>query len=250
MNVQPVFVGGNTTPSALRAFRPNSPRITRPYSQVLHEIIRDPNLEDRDVRLVCLLLEYAKDRAHCWPSVKRLADDLRCSERSVQLALRRLASAGWVETMPDSNPTGRVIILKWRCTSSTAKPPGATSCAPLVQTSVVQPVHGVAPELDQGGREQEGRLSLERQNTEPSPQPKPQATTQGRPSATGQRPKPPATTKAKPMDADEMVATFGDWLSRPAGDSLRLMAERRLASMLTSTKGRPPSGSDRSPTRE
>ena len=238
MNVQPVFGGGKSITSAPRAFLPKLGKPTRPFSQVLHEIVRDPRLEDRDVRLVCLLLEYSKDRAHCWPSVLRLASDLRCSERTVQYALARLARCGWISTMPDSNPTGRTILLTWRLTGETAKPPVQRVASPPVQTRVGPPVQGAAPELDSREREKEGRSPQGRQKTEPSPQAK---LTQGRP---------PASAKAGPMDAGEMVATFGDWLSRPAGDSLRLMAERRLASMLGSTKGIPPSSSGRSPTRE
>ena len=65
--------------------------------------------------LAAALLEYARARDSCWPSNRRLAEDLGCCQQTVRNALAALQAAGWVRVEHGaSNPTGRVIWLTWR----------------------------------------------------------------------------------------------------------------------------------------
>ena len=210
MNVLSTQLAGKTSPSAPRAKFPKE--AVRPYAQVIHDILLDRRLADRDTRLAGILLIYAKDKAHCWPSIRTLAADLSCSERSVQYALKHLTATGWIETKLDSNPTGRVIILLWRSVGSTVHAPGAKPCTPPVQPSVVHPVQAVAPELDSKPREKKGCVASDLKPVRPS-----------------------GNTRGEPMAVSEHLETFAEWLSRPPGDRLRMMAERRLTEMLASS---------------
>lgn len=86
------------------------------FSAVPHELILDKRLIATDVRLVGLLLVYARDKVGCWPSVPTLAKAMGVCVRTIQYSIKRLVAAGWVKTENADNPTGRVFTLVWRCT--------------------------------------------------------------------------------------------------------------------------------------
>jgi hypothetical protein len=94
--------------------KPGASITARPYSAIPHELIEDRRLIGTDIRLVGVLLKYCKGKPSCYPSVARLARDMACCERTIQYAIRRLIRAGWVESRPDGNPTGRRLVMTWR----------------------------------------------------------------------------------------------------------------------------------------
>jgi hypothetical protein len=116
-----------------------------PFAALPHELRRDPRLNPRAVVLAATLLEYARQRATCWPSNARLASDMRCSARTVQVALAALRAAGWITI--DAGPDitcGRVICLSWR----------EGNCAPPVKEPAPGGVKETSPEWKKEGEEQ------------------------------------------------------------------------------------------------
>lgn len=115
------------------------PGTCAPFAALPHALRKDPRLSDKAVLLAAALLEYARNKTFCWPSNQRLAQDLRCSPRTVQLALAQLKVAGWVRIeLGAENPTGRLIRLAWR------EGPCASPPLPVAPP----PVPRVAPEED------------------------------------------------------------------------------------------------------
>jgi hypothetical protein len=95
---------------------PRSPTVpaTRPFAALPHDLRKDPQLRGRDKAplLAAALLEYARDKTSCFPSNRRLAEDLGCCARTVQLALADLRRAGWVRVeLGADTPTARRIVL-------------------------------------------------------------------------------------------------------------------------------------------
>jgi Helix-turn-helix domain len=126
--------------------RPTSARKSRPFAALPHELRKDPALRGKDkaILLAAALLEYARDKPSCWPSNARLAMDLGCCPRTVQLALRDLQRAGWVRVeLGADNPTGRLIILVWR----------EADCAPPSPPVARPPMTPVARECRSEGEE-------------------------------------------------------------------------------------------------
>ena len=83
---------------------------------------KDPRLKGNRTAIVlaAALLEYARARDSCWPSNRRLAEDLGCCHQTIRNALAALQTAGWVQVEHGaSNPTGRIIWLTWRAKQAT-----------------------------------------------------------------------------------------------------------------------------------
>jgi Helix-turn-helix domain len=166
------------------------PRGPLPYAAIPHAIVNDTRLIPTDIRLVGVLLGYAKSKSDCWPSVDTLARDLGMCRRTVQLSLRRLKAYGWVEERPAGNPTGRVIVLTWRGAQSVA--PGGAQ--PYSQGLPRPRAQSVAP---QG-------MDSEKEKVVP---PKPKET-------------------EAPRDPSVL---FESWLAYPEGHVLRRLALERIA---------------------
>src|SRR5512135_3568618 len=93
-----------------------------PFAALPHELRKDPQLKGNRTAIVlaAALLEYARARDSCWPSNRRLAEDLGCCPQTIRNALAALQAAGWVRVEHGaSNPTGRVIWLTWRAKQAT-----------------------------------------------------------------------------------------------------------------------------------
>jgi hypothetical protein len=167
-----------------------------PFAALPHALRKDPRLRGRDkaVLLAAALLEYARGKPSCWPGNRRLADDLACCPRTVQLALKALQAAGWVRVeLGGGTPTGRRIVLAWR----------EADCAPPATSVAPPPPVSVAPE---------GRREGERQR--PS-------------SAAGcESPPPPADNEGREPD----LATLRQWADGP-DPILRRIAGKRLAKL-------------------
>ena len=96
--------------------------------------------------LAAALLEYARARDSCWPSNRRLAEDLGFCQQTVRNALAALQAAGWVRVEHGaSNPTGRVIWLTWRAGRVIPPTPSKRLDLPL-KTAGEPPLKTVGPE--------------------------------------------------------------------------------------------------------
>lgn len=85
------------TPLRLRSHRTVSGlRREGRFSIVPENLIRDPHLTDRAVRLWCILDRYAGSNGSAFPSRGRLADDMGCSRDSIDRALSDLCAEGWL----------------------------------------------------------------------------------------------------------------------------------------------------------
>jgi hypothetical protein len=163
-----------------------------PYAALPHDLITDRRLTGTDVRLVGVILRFARAKAEAWPSVKTLAHELGKCERTVQYGLRRLEAAGWIVTRPADNPTGRILVLAWR----------EIPCTPPVQRPYSQGMPRLAPEAKKLRGEEKGSAAPRRES-------KPQT----------------------PQERTTFWAETG-WLAYPVGHPLRRLAERRVEEAL------------------
>src|SRR4051812_44222961 len=115
-----------------------------PFAALPHDLRKDPALRghDKAILLAAALLEYARDKPSCWPSNRRLAEDLGCSSRTVQLALAALRNAGWIRV--EHGADGRRIWLTWR----------EADCAPSPKPVALDRAQAVAPELRREGEKE------------------------------------------------------------------------------------------------
>ena len=122
--------------------------------------------------LAAALLEYARARDSCWPSNRRLAEDLGCCQQTVRNALAALQVAGWVRVEHGaSNPTGRVIWLTWRAGRVIPPTPSKRLDLPL-KTAGEPPLKPVGPEsrivvVEEG--EESPKFACERSRPETPP---------------------------------------------------------------------------------
>src|SRR5271166_2852391 len=108
--------------SALPRQDPGAKTQFLPFAALPHELRKDPRLKGNRTAIVlaAALLEYARARDSCWPSNRRLAEDLGCCHQTIRNALAALQTAGWVRVEHGaSNPTGRIIWLTWRAKQAT-----------------------------------------------------------------------------------------------------------------------------------
>ena len=85
-------------------------KIQLPFAALPHELRKDPRLKGHRTAIVlaATLLEYARDSPHCWPSNRRLAEDLGVCQQTVRNALATLQAAGWCRVEHGvGNPTRR-----------------------------------------------------------------------------------------------------------------------------------------------
>ena len=138
-----------------------------PFAALPHELRKDPRLKGNRTAIVlaAALLEYARARDSCWPSNRRLAEDLGCCQQTVRNALAALQAAGWVRVEHGaSNPTGRVIWLTWRVGRVIPPTPSNRLDLPL-KTAGEPPLKPVGPESENRGRRRERRIPKIRMRT-------------------------------------------------------------------------------------
>jgi DNA-binding Lrp family transcriptional regulator len=68
--------------------------------------LRHRSLSTTDKAVLAVLATYSDQLRYCYPSIKRLADNIGMSERTVQYALRRLEEIGAVMVENRTSPTG------------------------------------------------------------------------------------------------------------------------------------------------
>ena len=142
-----------------------------PFAALPHELRKDPRLKGNRTAIVlaAALLEYARARDSCWPSNRRLAEDLGCCQQTVRNALAALQAAGWVRVEHGaSNPTGRVIWLTWRAGRVIPPTPSNRLDLPL-KTAGEPPLKPVGPEsriVVVEAREESPKFACERSRPE------------------------------------------------------------------------------------
>jgi hypothetical protein len=131
--------------SALPRQNPGAKTQSLPFAALPHQLRKDPRLKGNRTAIVlaAALLEYARASDSCWPSNRRLAEDLGCCPQTIRNALAALQAAGWVRVEHGaSNPTGRVIWLTWRAKQAT--PPNRLD--PPLKPAGGPPLKPVRPE--------------------------------------------------------------------------------------------------------
>src|SRR5690349_5947406 len=125
---------------ALAPRRPH--RNPLPFAAVPHALAEDVRLKPLDLAVARAILKHARADDHAWPSVATLARQVGRTRRTVQFALRRLESAGWIVAEPADNPTRRVLVLTWR------RDGGATLGATPAPSMAPPPAQTPAPDRD------------------------------------------------------------------------------------------------------
>jgi hypothetical protein len=117
-------------PHDVHCTRADPPRKTLvPFAALPHDIAADPRLSPTDVRTLLALPFWARSSPSCWPSDHSIAARIGRSVGTVQRSLRRLVALGLVERQKTAdNPTGRLIVLRWR--STPVAPTGGPPVAP------------------------------------------------------------------------------------------------------------------------
>jgi len=59
-------------------------------------VLCDPKLTGAAVRVYALLAMHAGEKSWCWPSLRRLSEQLHVSRRSVLRATKKLEEAGFI----------------------------------------------------------------------------------------------------------------------------------------------------------
>jgi hypothetical protein len=187
---------------------PNSPTPAVGYYRRLPEAaLTDPRLPRSALAVLGALDGYARDKTECWPAVATLAEGLNLCRRTVQLALARLKSLGYVAEKPSENPTGRVLVLLWRTGGAKPVAPGAQPYSQGLPREGRKPVRPTQSQV------LEGRKGVRSALTQT-----PEATLPASPRAMDPRPTPA-----------ERARTLGEWLDAvPKGSPLaRMLAARR-----------------------
>jgi hypothetical protein len=66
------------------------------YGRLPRQLVRDPDMPDRAVRLFGLLDDYADQEGKAFPSRATIADAMGCSTDSVDRAIKALEQGGWI----------------------------------------------------------------------------------------------------------------------------------------------------------
>ena len=226
-----------------------------PFAALPHELRKDPRLKGNRTAIVlaAALLEYARASDSCWPSNRRLAEDLGCCPQTIRNALAALQAAGWVRVEHGAgNPTGRVIWLTWRAEQAT--PPNRLD--PPLKPAGGPPLKPVGPEariVVVEEQEESPKFACERLRREIPPTPVPTLVTRSpapeappAPPALPSRPEPqfsePALSSAPPPPIPAPPAP------RPAPGPTPALPSRPRAEAVPPVPGTPSARSSAIPT--
>lgn len=120
------------------------------YGRVPRDLLRDPDISDRAVRLYGLLDDYAGADARPFPKRQTLADAMGCSLSAVARTLRELSESGWIVREPrfreDRSQTSSLtsLLASPRVTGDTppASPVTHQEGEPLKETPLKPPKGG------------------------------------------------------------------------------------------------------------
>jgi hypothetical protein len=195
--------------SALPRQDPGAKTQSLPFAALPHQLRKDPQLKGNRTAIVlaAALLEYARASDSCWPSNRRLAEDLGCCPQTIRNALAALQAAGWVRVEHGaSNPTGRVIWLTWRAKQATPpnqldpplKPVGGPSLKPVGPEAKIMVVEE---------QEESPKFARERLRREIPPVPTPVPTLVAASPAPEPPPAPPALPSRPEPQFSELAAS-------------------------------------------
>ena len=113
------------------------------FALVPTDLIVDRTLHPVDKLVAAVLISRAGSAYQVWPCNRTIAREVGCSPRTVQLALARLESVGWIarEACPTAR-RGNLIRFLWRRVDAR---PGAHPGAPPRATGAVGGAHAGAP---------------------------------------------------------------------------------------------------------
>lgn len=69
-------------------------------------MLKDPKLSFGAKTLYSLLMTYCIDKPYCYPTQKRIAKDLNCSDRNVRNYIKELKETGYISISPTKTGTG------------------------------------------------------------------------------------------------------------------------------------------------
>jgi Helix-turn-helix domain len=228
-------------------------KTTIPFAALPHALRKDPRLKGNRTAIVlaAALLEYARARDSCWPSNRRLAEDLGCCHQTIRNALAALQAAGWVRVEHGaSNPTGRIIWLTWRAKQAT--PPNRLD--PPLKPAGGTPLKPVGPEAKivvVEKQEESLKFACERLRREIAPAPT-LVTASPAPEAPPAPPVPPSRPKPQFSEPDRRPAPPppipASPAPRPASGLTPALPSRPRAEAVVPVLGTPSAGSSAIPT--
>lgn len=80
------------------------------FAQLLHVIVRDPQLSDGAKITYSLLLEYAQQKGKCWPGVERMAEDRNKTPGTISCHLEELVKRGLISRYRRMSTSSETII--------------------------------------------------------------------------------------------------------------------------------------------
>jgi DNA-binding transcriptional MocR family regulator len=121
------------------------------------------------LRVAGALAIYANSTGQCWPGLRRIAEDLDCSIRSVQAHIDQLIAAGWVSVVEHTAGKRRVLELAWLSTGArVSRAPDQPKRAGEPRGARGSPARGAR--LTRAELDQELDQELELDETAPTPE--------------------------------------------------------------------------------
>ena len=102
--------------------------------------VTDPNIEGRDLQVLCLLGRHIDDGGWCRRSQVKMARELHCARSTIQVSLARLVTAGWVQQRVEERPSGADSAHSYRVILDRDEPRTESMAEP-----------DSSPQLDEGG---------------------------------------------------------------------------------------------------
>lgn len=199
------------------------------FAQIPSDLVKDPAISDRAIRVYALLWTYSSDRDRdAFPSRSQMAVDLEVSVTTIDRGIGELVRRGAI--------TVEEVFDGPRQTSNLY-----TIVAPLPPRSDEAEVIHRGRKFEAGGAanlKPSGASNLKHQEQEPEeqeiygPVPEVSAEAAGNDSGTGPKPTPAllSATYGHPLHAPDVFAAVGDWLPRTFDDDqLRMLADEIVA---------------------
>lgn len=115
-----------------------------PFSIIPQKVLRNKDLKDNELRLLCVLATYVNEDLVCYPSYTTLAESCGCSRRMVIYTLAKLCKLGYVVKMPTNRQDGgcgsNVYYINYNPT-----PPSETGFTNPSETGFTNLVKQVSP---------------------------------------------------------------------------------------------------------
>jgi hypothetical protein len=83
------------------------------YARLYFSILQDARIKPSDKLILLALQKWGHETHECFPSDDTIARQAAIGRRTVQRGLDRLEDFGFIQEVPDTNPTGRKFLLRW-----------------------------------------------------------------------------------------------------------------------------------------